>query len=84
MVGFSSNTSLQLVNNNINRLPREIFQPLVENLAEMLIDGNPLDCGCDIAWLITNPSLLNVVHDAHCLNGTRITNLDAAYFRNNC
>jgi len=84
MTGFSSNTSLQLVNNNINRLPREIFQPLVENLAEMLIDGNPLDCGCDIAWLITNPSLLNVVHDAHCLNGTRITNLDAAYFRNNC
>ena len=80
------------MNNNLVTLDRNIFLPVVESLlgragaasGQLLIDGNPLECGCDIAWLVTNSSLLNVVSDGHCVNGTKLTHLDSNFFQQSC
>jgi len=39
--------------------------------------GNPLDCGCDIAWLITNPEHMDkVTNGATCYDGTQLKELN--------
>lgn len=47
--------------------------------------GNPLVCGCDIAWLVTNPDWVGKIgNTAECADGVRIVDLDPQYYTDNC
>ena len=39
--------------------------------------GNPLTCGCDIAWLVSNSTYLNKTYGI-CKNGTDIQDLNSS------
>lgn len=84
---MSSTTSLQLLNNYIRLLDQSLFEELITAMlpsGKILLDGNPLACGCEIAWVVTNTDYKAVVSDARCVNGTRLVNLDPNYFLQNC
>lgn len=85
--GLTPSVSLQLVNNYIRQLNRTSFEEPIKALqpsGTMLLDGNPLGCGCDVAWAVTDPAVMAVISDARCANGTRLTSLNPDYFLQNC
>lgn len=85
--GLSSAASVSLVNNNINVLDPSSFEGVIQSLiptGKLLLDGNPLTCGCEVAWVVTDASYLTVVSDGRCVNGTRLTTLDPNYYLQNC
>ncbi|XP_057366749.1 oplophorus-luciferin 2-monooxygenase non-catalytic subunit-like [Daphnia carinata] len=87
ITGVSTATSVQLVNNYISVLDQASFEGVIQALmpsGKMLLDGNPLTCGCEVAWVVTNSAYLTVANDARCVNGTRLANLDPNYFLQNC
>lgn len=50
---IASLKTLFLTENKIERLPEEIFKPVVEQVKGFYIFGNPLLCDCDMKWLQT-------------------------------
>ena len=87
-LGMSSSTTLNLVGNYITQLPESVFQPIVDLFSQgsgqLLVDGNPMECGCEVAWIIINSEYLSHVPDGRCVNGTKFVNLNPAYYVNNC
>lgn len=87
ILGVTSAASVSLVNNYIATLDQSSFETVIQALlptGKLLLDGNPLTCGCDVAWVVTDASYLTVANDARCVNGTRLINLDPNYFMSNC
>uniref|UniRef100_A0A182N2R2 LRRCT domain-containing protein n=1 Tax=Anopheles dirus TaxID=7168 RepID=A0A182N2R2_9DIPT len=41
---------LSMRNNQMSRVPEPIFRSLRTNIAILDVDGNPLDCSCDMLW----------------------------------
>ena len=79
--------SVGLVNNYIRKLNQTAFEEPIKALqpsGKLFLDGNPLGCGCDVAWAVTDPAVMSIISDARCANGTRLTNLDPNYFVQNC
>ena len=46
--------------------------------------GNPLQCGCDIEWILVDPVILSKFASAQCADGTFLTDLDPAYYEHLC
>ena len=48
--------------------------------------GNPLTCGCDLAWIVTNPDHLKkvTINDPTCQNGTLLSDLNPQVYNDNC
>jgi len=88
ITGMSSSTTLNLVGNYITQLPESVFQPIVDlfsqGTGQLLVDGNPMECGCEVAWIIINTEYLSHVPDGRCVNGTKFVNLNPAFYVNNC
>lgn len=42
---------LNLRNNRMGRLKEGNFRSLRSNIAILDVDGNPIDCSCDMLWL---------------------------------
>lgn len=85
--GLSPVTSVSFVNNYISVLDRSSFEGVIQSLVpsgKLLLDGNPLTCGCEVAWVVIDTSYLTVVGDGRCVNGTRLTALDPNYYSQNC
>ena len=71
----------------MSALDRLSFEGVIQALmpsGTLLLDGNPLTCGCEVAWIVTDPAYLTVASDGRCVNGTRLTNLDPNYYVQNC
>ena len=49
------------------------------------VSENPLECGCDVSWIITNPIWRDLVTDGTiCANGTYFNQLDPKYYEEQC
>ncbi|CAG0901740.1 unnamed protein product [Darwinula stevensoni] len=87
IAGIQSNTRIVLRENVITELTEASFRPIVEILSqgdgEMDVYGNPVECGCSIAWLILNPDFLGRVIGA-CADGTNFQDLDPNIFQDFC
>ena len=46
---------------------------------------NPLECGCDLAWIITNPDYISKLYGTEtCYDGTLLTDLDPDAYTDLC
>ncbi|XP_053158921.1 BDNF/NT-3 growth factors receptor isoform X3 [Hemicordylus capensis] len=69
---FLKNTNLQYINfsrNKLSSLPRKSFRHL--NLTDLILEGNPFKCSCDIMWIkifqeTKNPK--KETQDFYCMN----------------
>ncbi|XP_068241724.1 oplophorus-luciferin 2-monooxygenase non-catalytic subunit-like [Palaemon carinicauda] len=77
--------TLQMSHNSLKYLSEEVWRPLLESNVMLYIEGNPFECGCDIAWLILNETLLSRIHDtARCYDGEAFTDLNPEWYENMC
>ncbi|CAL4063303.1 unnamed protein product, partial [Meganyctiphanes norvegica] len=69
--------------NYLTTLDEATWKPLLEAKVRLQASNNPLDCGCDIAWLYAEPHLLEqITDDTTCRDGQNIHNLNSHIFDN--
>ncbi|CAL4157367.1 unnamed protein product [Meganyctiphanes norvegica] len=75
---------LYLTFNNLELIEEDVWRPNFEAGFRMVeIGRNPLACGCDIAWLVRDPSFVDQLgEEARCANGNFIQNLNPDDFIN--
>lgn len=77
--------TLQLSYNSLTELPEDTWKPLLEDNVMLYIAGNPFTCGCEIAWLILNQTLLGRIHDqATCYDGQAFIELNPVWYETMC
>jgi len=84
--GLSANTLILLHNNKFRILSESTFRNFVERvmkipLATGLIDldNNPLECGCDVKWIVSDLKATGVMRNARCANGIPLAEVDPEY-----
>ncbi|XP_042234431.1 oplophorus-luciferin 2-monooxygenase non-catalytic subunit-like isoform X2 [Homarus americanus] len=89
--GTSGELYLVMMENQLQELRQEVWQPVFQAMADdggrgfVVLDGNPLVCGCSIGWLVASEHLLkHLAKGAKCNNGTSIFSLDPDYYTSNC
>lgn len=77
---------IDLANNAITTLAEHTWTPLFDAGVYLFLTGNYLDCGCDVAWLVLEPTYHQFLQDARChtWDGDELVDLDPAWFENNC
>lgn len=76
---------LDLGSNQLPILDEVVFAEVFPVLDFLFIAGNPLECGCDIAWLVLNRDWMGKIgNTAECVDGVRLVDLDPAEFEANC
>ncbi|XP_042893891.1 oplophorus-luciferin 2-monooxygenase non-catalytic subunit-like [Penaeus japonicus] len=76
---------LWLDDNALTSVDEAVFRPLLEDEVQIYLEGNPLACECDIAWLVMRPELMSRIADAAtCFNGQLLVDLDPAIYENLC
>ncbi|CAL4250544.1 unnamed protein product [Meganyctiphanes norvegica] len=60
------------------------IRPLIQNRTELCMARNDLTCGCDIAWIVLEPTYHPLVSDAGCHSGEMLVDLDPSFFENFC
>ncbi|XP_063614449.1 oplophorus-luciferin 2-monooxygenase non-catalytic subunit-like [Penaeus indicus] len=83
ITGLNAGT-LYLNGNSLSVLEEDVFRPILEGGATVYLNENPLQCGCDVAWLVTNPALLALIPKATCYNGESLEDLDPSIFEDLC
>jgi len=74
-----------LYTNALTDLDEDVFRPFLEAGAKLLLQDNPLSCGCDIAWLVTNPDFMALLYGTEtCHDGELVSDLDPGYYEDNC
>ncbi|XP_071551793.1 oplophorus-luciferin 2-monooxygenase non-catalytic subunit-like [Panulirus ornatus] len=82
--GFA-NSVLYLNENALTELEEQVWRPLLEENNYLHLRSNPLTCGCDIAWIMLNTTLLSLVSvDTTCASGETLVNLDPSYYEQLC
>ncbi|CAL4099594.1 unnamed protein product [Meganyctiphanes norvegica] len=77
--------SIDIHFNLLTELPESTWRPLLEAGVTVNAFGNPLLCGCDIAWMFDSAHLVNhMSYGTECDdgNGTLIHNVDPSIFDN--
>ncbi|KAG0711139.1 Oplophorus-luciferin 2-monooxygenase non-catalytic subunit [Chionoecetes opilio] len=88
--GTGKHAYLMLVNNQITTLAEATWRPVFQDISEpgdgmVMLDGNRLECGCSLAWLVASPSFLShLAYGAACANGTAIHDLDPDSLQHDC
>lgn len=76
---------VSLHNNSITTLDEESLRPLLEEHVEVDLSANPLTCGCDVAWILTDDTILSLIDDdATCTSGELLVELDPQIFIDLC
>ncbi|XP_063588940.1 oplophorus-luciferin 2-monooxygenase non-catalytic subunit-like [Penaeus indicus] len=76
-----SGGQVDISNNNLKALKEDVFRPILAEHTTLDIKDNPLTCGCDIAWLIRDITLLALVAEgAACYDGELLADLDPWMF----
>ncbi|XP_068239116.1 oplophorus-luciferin 2-monooxygenase non-catalytic subunit-like [Palaemon carinicauda] len=74
-------SSVNFEYNALKTFDEEVWRTVLEDGATVSIKNNPLQCGCDIRWLIINDTYLSqIMYGATCADGTFIHDLDPAEF----
>ncbi|CAL4108289.1 unnamed protein product, partial [Meganyctiphanes norvegica] len=55
-----------LRDNQLAEVEEVVWRPLLEAGGRIYVEDNPLLCGCDVAWLVRNQTLMTMVDDAAC------------------
>ncbi|XP_058829001.1 protein artichoke isoform X2 [Topomyia yanbarensis] len=83
---FSSMPRLRVLsmrNNRMSRVPEPIFRNLRSNIAILDVDGNPLDCSCDMLWYLAwLQETRNLYPGPRCRDGKML--MDTRLSRNEC
>nr|XP_045620685.1 oplophorus-luciferin 2-monooxygenase non-catalytic subunit-like [Procambarus clarkii] len=69
---MSQESSIDLGNNNITTLEEAVWRPLLEDHVQVFLQGNPLACGCDVAWVVGSDTLLGRLPRATCASGVAL------------
>lgn len=80
-VGYSY---IDLRNNLLYTLPEATWRPVLEADILLKLEGNSLTCGCDVAWLVSEPNFHKLVADARCHSGQLLVELDPQIFQLFC
>ncbi|CAG0900176.1 unnamed protein product [Darwinula stevensoni] len=79
MLSIGPNSRVILADNRISELTEAAFRPMVEPLSQgegyIVLYGNPVDCGCSIAWWVLNPDFRSTLQ-GRCPGGTSFQDLD--------
>ncbi|XP_038112146.1 protein artichoke [Culex quinquefasciatus] len=74
---------LSIRNNRMSRVPELIFRNLRSNIAILDVDGNPLDCNCDMLWYLAwLQETRNLYPGPRCRDGKML--MDMRLSRNEC
>lgn len=79
----SDTTLLDLSSNSIELLDEAVWRDIFLDIGIGTINlaDNPLTCGCEIAWLVDSPSLMDVLTDETlCLTGNPVNELPSDAF----
>ncbi|CAL4066053.1 unnamed protein product, partial [Meganyctiphanes norvegica] len=72
---------ITMEDNSLSTLGEATWRPYLEEGGKIFADGNPLNCGCDIAWLFGEDQLLEGVSDTTtCNDGVHLHDLDPSIF----
>jgi hypothetical protein len=80
VTGFSAESSvnLNMSRNSLLRLDQAVWEGILNEISQessVDISGNPLLCGCDVAWLVSNPLMSYFTNTTTCDDGTPIQEL---------
>ncbi|XP_047472663.1 oplophorus-luciferin 2-monooxygenase non-catalytic subunit-like [Penaeus chinensis] len=76
---------VSLHNNTITTLNEESLRPLLEENVQVDLSANPLTCGCDVAWIVTDDTILDLIDDdATCFSGELLVELDPNIYIDLC
>lgn len=76
--------SVYLQNNLLEVFEENIFGPIVYHI-DVYLEGNPLTCGCDMAWLVLNETLKGMIIDnPTCKDGTKFNELNPDFYEKFC
>ncbi|KAK4315841.1 hypothetical protein Pmani_012958 [Petrolisthes manimaculis] len=78
--GLAPGSTINLTDNFLTGLEEAVWRPLLEQDIILILGGNPLGCGCGIAWLVRDETLLDNTRDAMCADGILITDLNPSIF----
>ena len=91
LTGLNSNTYISLDRNNITQLSEANFRPYVEEILNntnatgyVSLKSNPLECSCDVKWLVCELAATFVFHDAVCANGTTLQDINPTHIFEQC
>ena len=91
LTGLNSNTYVSLDRNNITQLAEANFRPYVEGILNNMnatgyisIKSNPLECSCDVKWLVYDLDATFVFQDAVCANGTALQDINPIEIMEQC
>ena len=91
LTGLSPHTEVNLEDNAITQLTEENFKPFVEGVlntadatGKIILTNNPLECSCDLKWLVADMNGVNVFEGAVCADGTPLENIDADTISDQC
>ncbi|CAL4060958.1 unnamed protein product, partial [Meganyctiphanes norvegica] len=73
---------LNLVSNELKELKETTFRPLLDQGSFLYVEDNPLLCGCDLAWLVRDTTLMDHIDQrATCATGVNLHDLDPQDFQ---
>ncbi|CAL4149794.1 unnamed protein product [Meganyctiphanes norvegica] len=73
--------TINLHNNKMSILKEGVWRPLMENGVELRLIGNPLECDCGMAWLITDGNMMGKIETGStCSTGQEIHSLNPEDF----
>lgn len=76
---------VSLHNNTITALNEESLRPLLEERVQVDLSANPLTCGCDVAWILIDETMLSLIDDdATCISGELLVELDPKIYIDLC
>jgi len=71
--------------NALTVLDEDVFRPFLEAGVKIWLYENPLTCGCDIAWLVTNADFMALLDGKEtCYNGQLVSDLDPGIYEDIC
>ncbi|ROT75180.1 putative leucine-rich glioma-inactivated protein 1-like [Penaeus vannamei] len=88
--GLVDNSHVSFVGNNIQTLPVDIWRGIfsqVEPNGIIDLSGNPLECGCDLKWLVVDyaSQYLDLLsRETACNSGEFVVDLNPSYFDKFC
>ncbi|XP_053651768.1 oplophorus-luciferin 2-monooxygenase non-catalytic subunit isoform X3 [Cherax quadricarinatus] len=83
--GLAEDSVIILYLNEVSLLEEEVWRPVLENNVTVVLTGNPLDCGCDLEWVVLNQSRwLPYLYGAICYDGITLQELDPTFYINYC
>ncbi|KAG7155894.1 oplophorus-luciferin 2-monooxygenase non-catalytic subunit-like [Homarus americanus] len=71
--------SIDLHSNQLKEIQEAVWRPLLQYKVQLDLSKNPLECGCELAWLVLSDTFLHQVNEnTTCADGRLVVDLDPA------